>query len=358
MASPPQAPCLPLRASVGPLEIVTTFPSTPDASTTSMSSSEYYNLGPLPWSNDTLVAAVWKSPSQAQEWVDEHPGRAFVAQLESLKAVLGIFEESAEQFSECLVRFHADVHKGHVFRRNRRSELEAYEQQFQKLLYVFASSAMTLVDQARALSQKITFPEYEARVREGFATNPRHRFIQELRVDVIHVTLHRPGWQLTSGRDEESTSKFMLWPKQLTRLSEYNAQARQFVDEHPKGIDLGRLIVDYSAHVREFHKWLRQTAESVVGDMMADYRRCSKRITAVSSRSFWNLIFQQVVIAGKRDPYTYLDQYLTEGELAEVNSLPHRSRRQVDRIIELVDEHEACDDELRQIIYKAFCTSS
>jgi len=118
------------------------------------------------------------------------------------------------------------------------------------------------------------------------------------------------------------------------------------------------LIVDYSAHVREFHKWLRQTAESVVGNMMADYQRCSKRIMAVSSRSFWNIIFQQVVVAGKRDPYTYLDRYLTEGELAEINALPHRSRRQVDRIIELVDEHEACDNALRQIIYKAFCTSS
>lgn len=341
--------------SAGPPEIVTTFPSTPAFSTTSMSSSEHYSLGPLPWSDKNLVAAVWKSPSQAQEWVDEHPGRVFVARLESLKAMLGIFEGSAEQFGECLVRFHADAQKGHVFRRNRRSVLEAYEQQFQKLLYVFASSAMSLVDQARALSKKVTLPDYEARVREGFATNPRHRFIQELRVDVIHVTLHLTGWQLTSGSDEESTWKFMLWPKKLTRLSEYKAQARKFVDEHPKGIDLGRLIADYSAHVREFHKWLRQTAEGVVGELMADYERCTKRVAAVSSRSFWNFIIQQVVVAGKRDPYTYLVQYLTEAELAEVNALPHRSRRQVDRIIELVDEHEACDDELRQIIYKAFC---
>lgn len=323
-----------------------------------MSPSDHYSLGPLPWSDVTLVAAVWKNSSRAQEWVDEHPGRIFVARLESLKAVLRIFEGSAEQFSECLVRFHADAHGGHLFRRNRRSDLDAYEHQFQKLLYVFASSAMTLVDQARALSQKVPLPEYETRVRETFATNPRHRFIQELRVDVIHVTLHRPRWQLTSGRDEESTSKFMLWPKQLTRLPEYNAQARQFVDEHPKGIDLGRLIVDYSADVREFHKWLRQISEGVVGGMMADYQRCTKQITAVSSRSFWNIIFQQVVVAGKRDPYTYLDQYLTEGELTEVNALPHRSRRQIDRIIEFVDEHEACDDELRQIIYKAFCASA
>jgi hypothetical protein len=92
--------------------------------------------------------------------------------------------------------------------------------------------------------------------------------------------------------------------------------------------------------------------------MMDDYLRCMKRIKAVSSRSFWNLIFQQVVIAGKRDPYTYLDHYLTEEELNEVNALPHRSRKQIDRIIEFVDEHEACDDELRQIINKAFGASA
>ena len=323
-----------------------------------MPSSAHYNLGPLPWSDEDLVAAVWKSFTQAQQWVDEHPGRAFVARLESLRTVRRIFEGSAEQFNEYLTRFHAEAQGGHLFRRNRRSDLEAYDQQFQKLLYVFASSAMTLVDQARTLSQKVTLPDYKARVSTAFATNPMHRFVQELRVDVIHVTLHRPGWQLTSGRDEEPTSKFMLWPKQLTRLPEYNAQARQFVEKHPKGIDLGRLIADYSADVREFHEWLQQATEDAVGHMMDDYLRCMKRINAVSSCSSWNIIFQQVVIAGKRDPHTYLDKYLTEGELNEVNALPHRSRKQIDRIIELVDEYEACDDELRQIIYKAFGASA
>lgn len=343
---------------MGTIEIVATFPDTESIDTRYWSLSDHYNLGPLPWSDAILVAAVWKNSSQAQEWVDEHPGKVFADRLDSLKAVLGIFEETAEQFSECLMCFHTETQKGHLFRRNRRSDLKAFEQNFQKLIYVFASSAMTLVDQARALSQKVSLPGYEEHVQKTFATDTRHRFIQELRVDLIHVTLHRPGWQLTSGRNEESVSKFMLWPKQLTRLSEYNAQARQFVDEHLEGIDLGCLIEDYSEQVREFHKWLRQTAEGVVGDMMADYRRCANRIAAVSSRCFWNLIFQQVVVAGKRDPYAYLDQYLTEEELAEVNALPHRSPIQIDRIIQLVDEHKACDDELRQIIYEAFRLST
>lgn len=87
---------------------------------------------------------------------------------------------------------------------------------------------------------------------------------------------------------------------------------------------------------------------------MADYRRCSKRIKGVSSRTWWNVIFQQMVLPAKRDPYQYLDQYLTVEELSEIERLPHKSKAQVDRIIELVDEYDACDTELRQVVYKAF----
>ncbi len=59
----------------------------------------------------------------------------------------------------------------------------------------------------------------------------------------------------------------------------------------------------------------------------------------------------------KIDPYQYLPQYLNENELAEVLSLPMHSKRQVDRIIEIVDEYGCGDDELKQIIYKAFNVS-
>ena len=216
---------------------------------------------------------------------------------------------------------------------------------------------MTLVDQTRALSKKISVPGYDARVAETFSLNPQHRFIQELRVDVIHVTLHRPGWQLTYGAEKERTSRFMLWPKQLNRAGDYNAQARQYLQEHSNGIDLGGLIADYTRQVQDFHVWLSSAVDVAIGPTIADYRRCASRIKAVSARSQWNLVLTQVLIAGKRDPYPYLDEYLTQCEYAEVMSMPLRSRQQVDRIIELVDEFGACDEELRNTVYKAFGVS-
>lgn len=316
-----------------------------------------YNLGPLPWSDDILVTAVWKDFRAAQRFVAEHPGRDLAERSASLRSVLRILEGAAKSFHECLASFHSEAHGGHLFRRNRRTDLDAYERRFQELLYLFASSSMTLVDQARALNKKVELPGYEQRVSAAFASNPRHRFVQELRNDLIHVTLHRPSWQLTSGRDEESTSKFMLWPSQLARSDEYNTLARAYVHDHPKGIDLGDLIVQYTQDVTGFQQWLQDTLTVSAGSLIEDYRRCSNRIKAVSSRSWWNVIFQQVVLAGNRDPYQYIDQYLTPQELTEVNALPFKSKAQVDRIIELVDEFGACDSELRTLIYKAFGTS-
>lgn len=313
-----------------------------------------YSLGPLPWENSVLDKAALQTPVDAQELVKEHPGYQFVTRLESLEAVRKIFSDSVREFKELLVCFHTEAELGHLFRRNRRSDLEAYEQQFQKLLYIFASSAMTLVDQARALSTKINLPGYSDRVSLTFAKNSRHRFIQELRVDVIHVTLHRPGWQLTAGVGEEATSKFILWPQQLTRQSEYNAEAKRFVAEHPNGIDLGKLVSEYSLEVLEFQDWLKKTTETVVGAEISDYLRCVKRIKSLHSRQFWYLIFKQVIIPGKKDPYSYLGQYLSDDELREINSLPLRSKCQVDRIIELVDEYGACTGDLRQTVYSAF----
>ncbi len=319
-----------------------------------MPASTDFSLGPLPWSDETLVSAAWQNPRDVQYWVDEHPGRDIRDRIESIQAVLRMFERTASAFSIELARFHTETISQHLLRRNRKADLNAFEERFRELLYVFASSAMTLVDQTRALSRKIALLDYDDRVKDAFSQNPQHRFIQELRVDVIHVTLHKPGWQLTSGVDKERTSKFMLWPKQLHRASEYNVQARYFLREHSDGIDLGELIVDYTRHVQEFHSWYRGAVAASVGPTISDFERCTRRINAVSSRSLWNIVLKQVLIAGKRDPYSYLDRYLTEREHSEIKSLPFRSKQQVDRIIEFLDEFGACDEELRKTIYEAF----
>jgi hypothetical protein len=313
-----------------------------------------YQLGPLPWSDEVLEKAHRNSFTEAFENIKAHPGYDLHERNSALKSVLRLFCRTADSFFLTLERFHAEVHERRLFDRNRRDDLRAFEEKFQEILYLFASAAMTLVDQSRAMSTKIELPGYAERVSSTFANNPRHRFIQELRNDLIHVTLHQPGWHLTTERDRTRTTKFMLYPHQLRRSDEWHQLAREYLLQHPKGVDLGTLIQEYRLEVAEFQEWLRNAVSAVAGEAIDDYLRCYRFLKAVGSRFWWRLLLSQIVIEAGRDPYRYLDRYLTQAEIDEIRDLPHKSKEQVDRIVEFVDEYGACDEELRCLVYKAF----
>ncbi len=313
-----------------------------------------YALGPLPWSEDVLTKAYFRDFKQAQQSIKQHPGYDLHERSRSLKAVLRMFDNAASAFFETLDIFHVEVHERRLFDRVRRKDLKNLEERFQEILYLFASSAMTLVDQSRALSKKVELPGYTERVAVTFTDNLRHRFIQELRNDLIHVKLHEPSWSLTTNRDRTRTTRFMLFPNELQRSDEWHRLAKEYLQQHPEGVDLGALIREYRAEIIEMQTWLQATLREVADAAIGDYLRCNNFLLAVGARCWWRLLLSQVVIQQGRDPYQYIDRYLSVAELAEVQRLPHGTKEQVDRIINLIDDYGACDEELRALTYKAF----
>lgn len=313
-----------------------------------------YELGPLPWNEDVLTKAYFRDFRQAQESIKQHPGYDLNERSFSLKAVLRMFDNAASSFFEALETFHVEAHERRLFDRVRRKDRRNLEEKFQEILYLFASSAMTLVDQSRALSKKVELPGYDERVAATFANNPRHRFIQELRNDLIHIKLHEPSWQFSTERDHTRITRFMLFPNELQRSGEWHKLAKEYLRQHSEGVDLGALISEYRAEIIEMQTWLQTTLSGVAGTTIGDYLRCNNFLLVVGDRCWWRLLLSQVVIQQGRDPYQYLDRYLTVAELDEVQRLPHKTKEQVDRIIDLIDEHGACDDEIRALTYKAF----
>jgi hypothetical protein len=313
-----------------------------------------YKLGPLPWRNEALERAYWKDFRDAHESIKQHPGFDLHECSLSLKSVLRMFNKTADTFFTTLQRFHAEADGQQLFSRIRSNDLREFEETFQETLYLFASCAMTLVDQSRALSKKVEIPDYSSRVSSTFAGNPRHRFIQELRNDLIHVTLHQPGWQLSTDRDRTRTSRFMLHANQLKRADDWHRLAKEYLQQRSSGVDLGALIQEYRMQVNEFQEWLQARVIEAADQIIDDYLRCDRFLKAIGSRCLWRLLLSQVVIQGRRDPCQYLDQYLTQSELDEIQLLPPRSKEQVDRIVEIVDDFGACNEELRSLAYKAF----
>lgn len=313
-------------------------------------------LGPPPWSDELLECATLTNHQGMQKALHEHPGREIEGRLISLSSTLRLFNKTSEAILAQIEHYHNEVHFRNLYHRGRKLDQERLQEQLQESLYVYASCAMTLVDQACALSRTIEVPGYRERVAAGFAESPRHRFVQELRVDMTHVTLHRPRWEFRAGAPEERATRLLISPEQLERRGDYHTAARQFLAENEKGIDIGALVAAYSTEVNELHAWFTGEVKRIAAGQLNEYRRARCISNAVGTRAFWKLILSQMVIAQKRDPYAYLGQFLTAAEIEQISTLPHRSEQQVDAIIEIADEEGACNAELRSLLYQAFDT--
>lgn len=151
-----------------------------------------------------------------------------------------------------------------------------------------------------------------------------------------------------------TTTSLLLLPEFLMGSDRWSRPAREFIRKHPGGIEVEEVLTSYRARVREFYDWLIPALERCGGDELNAYRTYRRKLDGLGVYSSWSMMLSQVVIARKLDPYQYLSNYLDERELREVLALPHQSHDQVDRIIEIVDEWNACDDQLRALAYQAF----
>lgn len=313
-----------------------------------------YTLGLLPWALDQLERAYFRDFQGTLAAIREHPGYSLHDSMSAVRATFHLFEGGVIGLRSTLDVFRTEARSGGLFQRRGRSRLEDLEHQAQKGVFMAAQAAMALVDHTRRLAQRITIPGYDERVRKEFAENEVHRFIQDLRNHLAHVCLTKPRWQVSTSFSGEWKAEFLLMPDDLTTSGDWHALSRQFLASHAGGVNLETLCVEYANKVSRFNEWFVASAYAMVGDTVADYLRYERHLKAVASRSAWNVILRQIVIAGHLDPYQYLDRYLTTSELREIQSFKMRSRQQVDRIIELVDEHEACDEDLRPTVYQVF----
>lgn len=311
------------------------------------------SLGPLPWSDEILEQAYWQGFVTAYEAIREHPGYELHKRQQSLNSALRLFRKWCSRFHEDLDRFHVEAHEGRITDMKRAQELKQFEVSFQEALYVIASTAMTLVDQSRRIKKYVEPISYKEQI-EIFANDPAHRFIQELRNDFAHSSLHQPNWQLSVKEDGTRSTEMILFLHQFSWSAKQNLLARQYLQDRPEGIPISALIMEYQAKVVAFHEWLHQAIVEKAGGRIADYLRCECRLKAIGAHSMWRVLLSQVVIPNKKDPFQYLDRYLTPEQITEINQLPQRSEQQIDRIIEMVDEYGACDEELKHVVYQAF----
>lgn len=309
-----------------------------------------YILGPLPWSGDVLQQTYFRNFTDAQKAIQEHPGFAAHRELYALQLSLNIFLDSVSELFQSIDAFSMYAQSPGFWARPAQSRFKDRELAVRSGVFAAATSALALVDHSREVKKRAstTEKEYERQLKETF-DEYEHRFVQSLRVCVSHIRMIEADWQRSYSASGKET-QFLLRRDVLLQWDNWDKQARAFIDRHPDGIDVEKLFNNYRTRVENFHAWFHSEVARVSEPQLSEYREYERMLKRFGTRALWNVILEQVVI-GRLDPFTYLDRYLTKTELDEVLALPRKSQVQIDRIIEILDEYGACDEELRGKVY-------
>lgn len=311
-------------------------------------------LGEPPWDEELLRKYYFQNFRETREFIQmKHPGSLVYTSLKSIRLSLDVFLNAVADLISSINRFKGESAKPGFWNRPYRQFVEELEIAIQRGIASSAMCAMALVDHTREFSKSHTIPDYDSQIKHYFSERKEHRFIHSLRRYITHIKLTKANWVVT--HSNEGRNVFFLFSQmELFQWDDWNLLAREYIHEHPEGINVEELFEHYSSTVIEFHNWLRSAVMDSYSTQISDYLKYQRLMKRFESQSYWNLLLKQVFIPKKLDPYIYLDRYLTKQELESVLCLPHRSKEQVDRIIELVDEYRACTEEIRNLVYIFF----
>ncbi len=311
-----------------------------------------YTLGPLPWDKEYLKKLFYRSPFDITEAIKEHPGFTAHEILVQLQVSLDLFLDCVQNLLNTISQFRLSSESPDFWHRPSESLLADYEKNIRKEIFASATSAIALVDNSRHAVDKIAITGYQDKVEHIFTKNEQHIFIQGLRNFVSHRHILQPYWTVHYSV-EGRYATFRLQSDVLFRYRKWKPLAIKFIEKNKEGIDIDILFSTYREKVVEFHNWFHSEIIKASEPQLSNYRKHEKCLKQFNLQSTWNLILSEAI---KRNinPYDYLDRYFTKDELAEINLLPHGSQAQVDKMIEILDEAKACDDKIRELVYKLF----
>lgn len=306
-----------------------------------------------PWTKEQIIAFTLQNLTATIEAIESLPGGIIASELEAIRLSLNIFLDATCDLLSSINSFKGESERPDFWNRTRRSDFESLELRIQRGVFSATMAAMALKDHTTIFARKYPVELYHEKVKEYFSEDPLHRFVQKLRNFMTHVRITKSNWVIKHDKQGKSFF-FFLTQENLNKWDEWDSPSKSYIALNPEGVNVEQLFDDYSGKVRFFHDWFRSQVWQKYSNDLKEYFNCKRMYNAVNDKSTWNLLIKQVFLQNKINPYMYLDRYLTNNEIEEILSLPFRSKKQVDRIIELVDEYGTCDEEIRKAVYELF----
>jgi hypothetical protein len=306
-----------------------------------------------PWTKEQIIVSTFQDITRTLRTIDSLPGGIIASELAAVHLSLNIFLDAIYDLLSSINSFKGESERPDFWNRTRRADFERLELRIQRGVFSATMAAMALVDHSRIFAGKYPVKLYDEEVKECFSEDPLHRFVQKFRNFMAHVRITKSNWVVKHDKQGRSVF-FLLTQEDLNKWDEWDSPSKSYIASNPEGVNVEQLFDDYSKKVKLFHDWFRSQVWRIHSEELREFFYCKKTYNAVNVRSIWNLLIKQVFLQKKIDPYMYLDRYLSNNEIEEILSLPFRSKSQVDRIIEIVDEYGSCNEELRKAVYELF----
>lgn len=310
--------------------------------------------GILPTPEDIVEAVRRLFITDAIEVLRRHTGFPLEDKMRSVRTTFELFMTAHNDLEAALDRFDSFSKSPEFHNRAHQDALRAVEASVRKEIYAYSALAHSLKDHCHGLREHWEPHGIVEQIRTSFGSGGLHDFICNLRNALHHRSMVEADWMI-AGSGSEASSHYMFEKAELRLVGNdnWNANARRFLEQASERIDVRMIAQDYTRRVQTFYSWLLSQIDVRPPECVQDYRRIFRSHRARASRQMWHLMIAEFI---KRsiDPYPYLDQYLTPEELLRVQALPHRSREQVDLIVEIVDEFGGCDDATRALVYQLF----
>lgn len=214
-------------------------------------------LGPLPWSEENIHSALFVNPEGVSRAIESLPGYSYHEVLERLQLSHQIFQDAVSDVIEAIDLFLSDSKSTGYQKQSERDYFKKLDRNIRKTVFTAASAAMALVDHTRRIDHD-TIEEYPERVRNEFAENPQHRFVQGLRNYLSHYRVAPIEWRVTYSIENNTPIRQVLLFEKDMQGFEWDDYAREFMQQHADGINLRELFMNYATCVARFREWFHQ----------------------------------------------------------------------------------------------------
>jgi len=230
-----------------------------------------------------------------------------------------------------------------------------------KEFYTFVHLAKSLVDvsrryrkyKAQLCPDADSTRTYNGLVTSSYSDEMNKLFVAEMRNNLSHFILHRPGWRIsTSIEQPQPESGYVFDTAYLAYRGKWKSSKFKEYLRQTEKIDIYTEMLKYFKASKKFLDALMEFDEENLSEAETHLRAAEFLREGMHIKFSFGIWKQVLANKPDIDPFKYLDKYFSENEIRLIMKLPRNTKEQADFMIELGDKWGVCDDTTRETIYE------